>query len=56
VRLIGVFKNIKTQSLDNQNINIMKSTFLTIAASLVLVAGLSTSTFASTKNTQTVAR
>jgi uncharacterized protein YcbX len=55
VRLIGVFKNIKTQSLDNQNINIMKSTFLTIAASLVLVAGLSTSTFASTKNTQTVA-
>jgi hypothetical protein len=33
----------------------MKTTFFTIAASLVLVAGLSTSTFASTKNTQTVA-
>jgi hypothetical protein len=33
----------------------MKTTFFAIAASLVLVAGLSTSTFASTKNTQTVA-
>ena len=33
----------------------MKTTFFTIAASLVLVAGLSNSTFASTKNTQTVA-
>jgi uncharacterized protein YcbX len=55
LRLIGVFKNIKTQSLDNQNINIMKTSFFTIAASLVLVAGLSNSTFASTKNTQTVA-
>ena len=33
----------------------MKTTLFTIAASLVLVAGLSNSTFASTKNTQTVA-
>jgi hypothetical protein len=55
LRLIGVFKNIKTQSLDNHNINIMKTKLFTIAASLVLVAGLSNSTFASTKNTQTVA-
>jgi hypothetical protein len=33
----------------------MKTTLFTIAASLVLVAGLSNSTFASTKNTQNVA-
>ncbi len=33
----------------------MKTTLFTIAASLVLVAGLSNSTFASTKNTTTVA-
>lgn len=33
----------------------MKTTLFTIAASLVLVAGLSNSTFASTKNTQPVA-
>jgi hypothetical protein len=55
VRLISVFKNNTIQLLDNQNINIMKTTLLTIAASLVLVAGLSNSTFASTKNTQVVA-